>query len=97
MHTRKAQNFACFHNGCCKRYFIHIRKASHYRQKSQRAAYKVKMKGCVFYFQLSYDEFIKRIDIKHLHKKKKYEAELQMNLMKGFLMDWEKFAQGQTT
>ena len=31
----------------------------------------------------------------YLHKKKKYEAELQMNLMKGFLMDIEKEAQGQ--
>ena len=47
-------------------------------------------------FQL-YIIYIKRIDIKDLHKKKKYDAELQMNLMKGFLMDWEKLAQGQTT
>ena len=31
----------------------------------------------------------------YLHKKKKYEAELNMNLMKGFLMAFEKEAQGQ--
>ena len=32
----------------------------------------------------------------NLHKKKKYEAELHMNLMKGFLMACENVAQGQT-
>ena len=31
----------------------------------------------------------------YLQRKKKYDAELQMNLMNGFLMDMENEAQGQ--